>query len=372
MGTYIDVVDTAILCGLDIKQNTLDKVEVQARCPYCNDYKYRMYLSRNPDNPTFFCHNCGHRGNAVILFADFNPMLQPMTTQEAYRYLINNPNIHTQANPYFYSPPSLRIRPLWERNIIYMEFLKLLNLEFAHRENLLRRGMSDAIITGSLYKSFPVDPEFRQWVADVLASRFDLTDMLGFYTQNNRWHIAKYGSGILTPVCTADNQIQGLQIRYDTVPIHRHLQADGSLKEKRGCRFGWFSSGGGNYQNGTGIKGYMHVVGNGNSDTVFLTEGVMKSDIASYLSGGSLFVGLTGVNNTRFLAEVIGMLRPRIIVECIDMDKRYNPHVMKAMENIRAICIPLCQNYQPFDWPDRFKGIDDYYLAQRMQQDKAA
>ena len=116
----------------------------------------------------------------------------------------------------------------------------------------------------------------------------------------------------------------------------------------------------------------MHVVGNGNSDTLFLTEGVMKSDIASYLSGGSLFVGLTGVNNTRFLAEVIGMLRPRIIVECIDMDKRYNPHVMKAMENIRAICIPLCQNYQPFDWPDRFKGIDDYYLAQRMQQDKAA
>ena len=98
----------------------------------------------------------------------------------------------------------------------------------------------------------------------------------------------------------------------------------------------------------------------------------MKSDIASYLSGGSLFVGLTGVNNTRFLAEVIGMLRPRIIVECIDMDKRYNTHVMKAMENIRAICIPLCQNYQPFDWPDRFNGIDDYYLAQRMQQDKAA
>ena len=122
MGRYIDVVDTAILCGLDIKQSTLDKAEVQARCPYCNDYKYRMYLSRNPDNPTFFCHNCGHRGNAVILFADFNPMLQPMTTQEAYRCLINNPNIHTQANPYFYSPPSFRIRPLWERNIIYMEF----------------------------------------------------------------------------------------------------------------------------------------------------------------------------------------------------------------------------------------------------------
>ena len=37
MGTYIDVVDTAILCGLDIKQNTLDKAEVHgrnAKCPW--------------------------------------------------------------------------------------------------------------------------------------------------------------------------------------------------------------------------------------------------------------------------------------------------------------------------------------------------
>lgn len=366
MGTYIDVVDTAILCGLDIKQSTLERNEVQARCPYCNDYKYRMYLSRDPDNPTFFCHNCGHCGNAVILYMDFNPMLQPMTTKEAYHSLISNPNIHTQANPYYYAPQPLRIKPLWERDIIYKEFLKLLKLEPMHRENLHQRGMSDAIINGSLYKSFPVDPDFQQWIVDILASRFDLTDMPGFYTENNRWQIAKYGSGILTPVCTADNQIQGLQIRYDTVPIIRHLREDGSLIEKKGCRFSWFSSA--NYPNGTGIKGYMHVVGNVDSDILFLTEGVMKSDISSYLSGGSLFAGLTGVNNIQFLAEVLMRLKPRVIVECIDMDKRYNPHVMKALENIRSICIPLCESYQPLEWSNRYKGVDNYYLAQWKEQ----
>lgn len=364
MSSYIDVVDTAVLCGLDMKQSTLDREEVQARCPYCNDYKYRMYLSRNPNNPTFFCHNCGHRGNAVILYMDFNPMLQPMTSREAYEQLINHPAVHTQANPYHFTPQPYRIRPLWERNMIYTEFLKLLQLEPMHQKSLYQRGMSDTIIIGSLYKSFPTDPDYRQWIANTLSSRFDLSDMPGFYTKDNRWHIAKYGSGILTPVCTADNLIQGLQLRYDSVPIHRHLQPDGSLKEKRGCRFGWFSSGGGNYPNGTGIKGYMHVVGNVRSDTVFLTEGVMKSDIASYLSGGSLFVGLTGVNNTRFLTEVMTQLKPRVIVECLDMDKRYNPHVMAATEHIRSICIPLCKSYRPFHWPERFKGIDDYYLAQ--------
>lgn len=50
---YIDVVDTAQLCGLDIKPGTLGNREVQARCPYCGDYKYRMYLSRQPENPPF-------------------------------------------------------------------------------------------------------------------------------------------------------------------------------------------------------------------------------------------------------------------------------------------------------------------------------
>ena len=34
---YIDMVDTAILCGLDIKPSTLGNEEVQARCPYCQD-----------------------------------------------------------------------------------------------------------------------------------------------------------------------------------------------------------------------------------------------------------------------------------------------------------------------------------------------
>ena len=31
MGSYIDVVDTAMLCGLDLRQDTLGKEEVQAR-----------------------------------------------------------------------------------------------------------------------------------------------------------------------------------------------------------------------------------------------------------------------------------------------------------------------------------------------------
>lgn len=87
----IDVVDTAVLCNLDIKQSTLTREEVQARCPYCGDYKYRMYLSHRMDNATFWCHNCGTTGNAVTLYADFNPEGRRLTNAEAYHALLHHP-----------------------------------------------------------------------------------------------------------------------------------------------------------------------------------------------------------------------------------------------------------------------------------------
>ena len=37
---YIDVVDTAVLCNLEIQESTLHNEEVKAKCPYCKDYKY--------------------------------------------------------------------------------------------------------------------------------------------------------------------------------------------------------------------------------------------------------------------------------------------------------------------------------------------
>lgn len=95
---YIDVVDTALLCGLDVKPGTLGNNEVQARYPYCGDYKYRMYLSRQPEKSTFWCHNCGTGGNAVTLYADFNPGGRRLTTKEAYLELLDHPQVHT-GNP---------------------------------------------------------------------------------------------------------------------------------------------------------------------------------------------------------------------------------------------------------------------------------
>lgn len=366
----IDLIDTALLCGLDIAQHTISQYEVQARCPFCNDYKYRMYLCSDPQRPLFWCHNCGTGGNAVTLYAQFNPSGIVLTTREAYRQLINHPAVRTGFFEYNDKPVPRRIKPLEERSAIYLELLRLLRLEKKHADNLRRRGLSNNMIAGNMYRSIPTDWRFRQNVADTLAACYDLSDMPGFYTEDSRWSLAGCSkSGIIIPICDHNNLIQGLQIRLDDLPPKRITMPDGSIATKKGTRFHWFSSGGKYYQdkNGTGTSSYIHVVGDVSSDVLHITEGAMKADIASYLSDGELFIGLTGVQNTRYLADVVRTLRPKEIVECIDMDVRTNTDVQRAQAKIQSICMNLCDSYHSFYWPIEQKGIDDWLLFQKLK-----
>ena len=194
--------------------------------------------------------------------------------------------------------------------------------------------------------------------------------MPGFFTKNGSWDMASCRDpGILIPVCTKDDRIQGLQIRLDDPPPKIVYDSLGNKTVKKGDRFRWLSSRGKYYENGTGIPSYIHVVGDLHSDTLHITEGAMKADVASYLSGGELFIGLTGVQNTRFLEEVVQELHPKRIVECVDMDVRTNPHVQRAQSKIRAICMPLCGDYRTFTWPASQKGIDDWLLFQKLKSE---
>ena len=143
---------------------------------------------------------------------------------------------------------------------------------------------------------------------------------------------------------------------------------------RQGNRFRWFSTGGMRsgrkiFENGTGISSYIHVVGDPHSDTLHITEGPLKADIASYLSGGELFIGLTGVQNVRYLADVVAQLQPKRILECVDMDVRTNPQVQRAQAKIRSICMPLCEDYRAFTWPVEQKGIDDFLLFEKLKQE---
>ena len=99
MGAYInfDLIDTAELCGIDIKRSTLSNDEVEARCPYCCDHRYRMYLSRLTN--MFYCHNCGTGGNAVTLYSSFNPTGAALKNYDSYKALLNEPSVRRHDVP---------------------------------------------------------------------------------------------------------------------------------------------------------------------------------------------------------------------------------------------------------------------------------
>lgn len=373
MRNYIDfdLLDTARICDLDIDETTAHKDDVAVRCPYCRDYKHRMFLSHKPGNNAFWCHNCGATGSAVTIYADFNPEGKRLTNFEAYREMLRRDDIRKNEIPLDVTESNIyNIRPLNERSEIYLALLKLLDLEEKHHSNLHNRGLTDEMIAGNMYRSIPTDSNIRRKVIDTLSSYYDLSGMPGFYTKNNRWQMANCTrSGFLIPVCTYDNKIQGLQIRLDEPPPKVVTLSNGEKVEKKGERYKWFSTGGNYYQNGTSISSYIHIVGDLNCDTLHITEGPLKADIASFLSGGELFIGLTGVQNVKYLAEVVKKLKPKRIVGCIDMDCRSNPHVQKAQSKIQAICNPLCDDYRNFVWPVEQKGIDDWLLFEKLKRE---
>lgn len=63
----IPILEAAALCGLQMKPSTLDDIEVQARCPFCDDKSHHLYL--NTEEDLCYCHRCGTGGNRVTLYA---------------------------------------------------------------------------------------------------------------------------------------------------------------------------------------------------------------------------------------------------------------------------------------------------------------
>ena len=341
----INILDVAYLCGLEIAQHTLGRYEVQANCPFCGERKRHLYM--NVTKNIYHCQHCKTSGNAITLYA----FMRNIDTKTAYQELVSNPHIQTN-NSQQYVPPKIKqylLQPLRSRHEIYLDFLRMLDLSASHRNGLRRRGLSDEIIDGNLYRTVPINPNKRSAVVSELSRLHDLRGIPGFYYNEDACEFRMTGqAGFFIPVCTKDSLIQGMQIRLD----------DESDKKYR-----WFSSS--RNQNGCAAKGWVHVVGNTKSDTLCITEGALKSDIASYLSDGTLFVSPAGVNTLEHLAEALSSFTPKRIVECADMDKFSNTAVETGTRKIESIAKRFCDNYVSYQWNPCYNGIDDFILSQR-------
>ena len=85
----------------------------------------------------------------------------------------------------------------------------------------------------------------------------------------------------------------------------------------------------------------VHFIGNPFARTIYVTEGILKADIAHVLLNRS-FVAVAGANNVAQLGPLFGLLAQNgteLIIEAHDMDKYSNEMIAKGSSKI---CLRTC------------------------------
>lgn len=343
-----DIIEIAKDLGLKIKNETRTSKEVAACCPFCpgGDTKYHLNLNRFIN--VFRCPKCGTQGGILHLIA----YLKGVSTKDAYKMLKAGEKIYRSTANISYKKIKRKeylekqnIKSPSERNMIYTAFLDMLTLSDKHKTNLLQRGLSKEIIEKNQYKSIPQVEDIRKRICWKLSLKYELKGIAGFFTDKyNDWDFYS-NAGFLIPIRNVKGEIQSMQVRLDNC-------------DKRKYRY--FSST--NFKNGTSTKSYVHVVGTPVNGQIRLTEGPLKADVASYLSGEP-YVAIPGVNSYKYLLSMLKALKVYTVIEDFDMDKYTKEEVRVGVETVKKILQQENIRVISAKWDSRYKGVDDYLLS---------
>jgi hypothetical protein len=236
----------------------------------------------------------------------------------------------------------------------YSALLAGLPLSKAHREALRNRGLTDEEIDRREYRTLP--RQGRAQLARELRGRDDLGDALltvpGFHLKQGdggRPYISVAGAaGLLVPVRDRDGRIAALLSRPDDAgdgPRYSYLSS---------VRYG-----------GPGAGAPAHVPKGtpATAETVRLTEGALKADVATALSG-LLTVGAPGAGNWRPALDALLALGCKTARLAFDADALDNPNVARALESCAKALTAAGLAVELERWPATDgKGIDDLLAA---------
>ena len=361
-----DIEQVIDLVGIQVIRNT--GTQLHCRCPFCDDRKAHLNVRLNKD--VFRCNRCGKGGGVLQLYAYMHDI--PLGTAYEELCRIFKAGDMSAKRPAA-KPTKKEVKPVlpeWPlanaevRNNTYSNLLSLLTLGSAHRESLLARGLSDAEIDRLGYRTTPA-VRSTKIVAMLLERGCDLKGVPGFYCdeKTGQWKLDIRASGIMIPDRNVNGEIEAIQIRLDKV-----------FKSK----FNTLTSVDQYY--GATASCCPHFVGiTENTEAVYLTEGVMKSDIAHSISAElgkpHAFVGLTGVSNSnqylRALEELreMGILR---IYVAFDMDDLINENVRRSRENVIQVGYESGFEMTPIRWNPHYKGIDDLMASFKFKRQASA
>lgn len=364
------IMDVAERCGIQFNSRTLNRTNVEAWCPFCPTQSSSCHMYLNTKNDKFYCQKCGTGGNSLTLYAK----IHGVDNSEAYERLSSGliceiPRRKEAEKP---KTPGYAPAPLNRRHDVYYDMLGMMRLSGTHCQDLLNRGLPLQRIQRNMYRSMPENFYARRRIAEGLAQCHDLRGVPGFYySKYGHWEL--WGKpGLLVPVCDRQGYIQGLQIRLD-----------GASKKK----YRWLSSNPEyNFPHGTASSVWIHVTGSRKSREAYITEGGLKGDVASYLSGDSLFVCTAGATSIMYLSDVLRSLGVAKVNGCFDMDQvaaleklmrlREDPLNVEAvkpcpLERMEMVAARLGLEYERRIWTPELNGIDNYYLDCLTRQRQA-
>ena len=356
------IMDVVELLHLRIRRPSPQGVYVD--CPICNDKRGKMHV--NSQNDTWRCNYCDESGGMLSLYAK----LHNISTRDAYREIrdamLNGVCLSDYAVKYPDKPkvetvPDTPMADITVRHKTYTAFLSMLTLSKEHRKHLQTvRGLPDEQIEMLGYKSTPPFYMCRALANRLLQNGCQLEGVPGFYQKDGQWTIASstLTAGILIPARTREGYISGFQIRLD-VP----LKNDDDPPEKQGAKYIWFSSAG--KPKGTSSGSPAHFVGDPDAGVVYITEGLLKSDIAHYLMNRS-FAATAGVNNMAQLELLLKQLAENgthTLIETEDMDKYRNEASSKGALKVYQLAKKYGMVCRGLNWNPNYKGVDDWQLA---------
>lgn len=356
------IMDVVELLNLRIRRPSPQGFYVD--CPICNDKRGKMHINRQ--NDTWRCNYCDESGGMLSLYA----RVHSVSTRDAYREisdaLLNGDGLSDYAvkhpdKPKVETIEDAPIADIAVRHNTYTALLSMLTLSKEHREHLRTvRGLTDEQIEELGYKSNPPFYMCRSLANRLLQNGCQLEGIPGFYQKDGQWTIASstYTAGILIPARTRLGYISGFQIRLD-VP----LKNEDDPPEKQGAKYIWFSSAG--KPRGTSSGSPAHFVGDPDAGVVYVTEGLLKSDISHYLMNRT-FAATAGVNNMAQLELLLKELAENgthTIIEAEDMDKYRNEASNKGALKLYELARKYGMECRGLNWNPNYKGVDDWQLA---------
>jgi hypothetical protein len=222
----------------------------------------------------------------------------------------------------------------------YHALLSELRLSETHRQNLQRRGLTEAEIDSLGYRTLPASGR-RELVTKLQARGVGLAGVPGFYLQAGQWQLAG-PAGIAIPVRDTRGRTLGIQIRCDRT---------------EGGKYKWLSSRG--YNAGCSPGAPAHVAGTVSTGAeLWVTEGPLKADIAA-LKLGRVVLAVAGVGNWAGVVPIVRELRPERVIISFDMDKDQNAAVRLHLDTLTACLIKHGVRTFEADWSQEYKGLDD-------------